>query len=67
MLSVAIKNALADKRLFLTGGFGSFLLESGLNFQAHCLAAAVCGEVGTQDYLKDRFGFNSILIFGINE
>ena len=51
----------------LSGGFGSFLLESGLNCQAHCLDVAVCGEVGTQDYLKDRFGFNSILKFGINE
>jgi transketolase len=51
----------------LSGGFGSFLLESGLNCQAHCLNVAVCGEVGTQDYLKDRFGFNSILRFGINE
>ena len=51
----------------LAGGFGSFLLESGINCRTHCLDVAVCGEVGTQDYLKDRFGFNSILGFGINE
>jgi len=51
----------------LSGGFGSFLLESGINCRAHCLDVAVCGEVGAQDYLNNKFGFNSKSRLGIDE
>ena len=42
----------------LAGGFGSFLLELGLNCQPLYLDSTVCGEVGGQKYLKEIFGLN---------
>ena len=42
----------------LAGGFGSYLLESGLNIQPLYLDHEVCGEVGGQEYLKKNFGMN---------
>ena len=43
----------------LAGGFGSFLLEIGLSCQTHYLDSAVCGEVGGQEYLKEKFGLSA--------
>ena len=43
----------------LAGGFGSYLLEIGLNCQTHHLDSAVCGEVGGQEYLKEKFGLSA--------
>ena len=40
----------------LAGGFGSYLLEIGLNCQTHHLDSAVCGKVGGQEYLKENLG-----------
>ena len=42
----------------LSGGFGSWLLEMGLNCKCIALDSSVCGEVGTQDYLKSKFNLN---------
>jgi len=42
----------------LSGGFGTFLLELGLNCHLHYLDSEVCGEVGGQEYLKEKFGLN---------
>jgi len=43
----------------LAGGFGSFLLEIGIQCQAHYLESSVCGEVGGQEYLKEKFGLSA--------
>ncbi len=40
----------------ISGGFGSFLLESNLECKINCLDKKVCNEVGTQEYLKNMFG-----------
>ena len=40
----------------ISGGFGSFLLESNLECKINCLDTKVCNEVGTQEYLKNMFG-----------
>ena len=45
----------------LSGGFGSFLLESGLNCKINYLDKDVCNEVGTQNYLMNKFGLNKNL------
>jgi len=44
------------------GGFGSFLSESGLRVRSFCLDVAVCGAVGNQTYLRERFGLNTTVI-----
>lgn len=46
----------------LAGGFGSFLLEIGLNNSPIFLDSKVCGEVGAQSYLSDLGGLNSLNI-----
>lgn len=46
----------------LSGGFGSFLLESGLDCKIICIDNQACGEVGDQKYLKDKFGLNSNIL-----
>lgn len=42
----------------LAGGFGSYLLELGLNCKPVYLQSDVCSKVGTQDYLKENYGLN---------
>jgi len=42
----------------LAGGFGSYLLELGLNITTICLNSDVCGEVGQQSFLSNSFGLN---------
>jgi hypothetical protein len=40
----------------LAGGFGSYLLEMGLNVVPIYLKSSVCGEVGQRDFLLERHG-----------
>ena len=49
----------------LSGGFGSWLLELGLNNKPFPLANAVCGMVGIQSYLREEgnLAFNKIASF----
>ena len=46
----------------LSGGFGSFLLELGLNNKPVFLESKVCGEVGQQSSLKRSNGINKAQI-----
>ena len=42
------------KVLILAGGFGSWILEMGVNNEPIALANKVCGIVGSQDYLRNQ-------------
>ena len=46
----------------LSGGFGAYLLELGLNIQPFHLKSDVCGEVGQQSFLKNSNGLNRLSI-----
>jgi len=42
----------------LSGGFGSYLLETGLNTQPVHLESSVCGAVGHQSFLSNNYGLS---------
>ena len=51
----------------LSGGFGSWILENDLLCKPCYLDVGSCGEVGSQDYLKSKFGLNKKNIVKIIE
>ena len=54
------KKIITIEEHLIAGGFGSFLLEIGLNNSPIFLDSKVCGEVGAQSYLSDLGGLNSL-------
>ena len=62
------ENIISLEEHLLSGGFGSFLLESGLNCHPVFLSSDVCGTVGDQNYLKEKFGLSkNVILKKIND
>tara|TARA_B110000858_G_C17754359_1_gene451305 strand:+ start:343 stop:1233 length:891 start_codon:yes stop_codon:yes gene_type:complete len=59
------KKIIVIEEHLLAGGFGSFLRESGISCEIMHLENEVCNEVGSQNYLKKKFGLNINMIFDL--
>jgi transketolase C-terminal domain/subunit len=52
------ENIIVIEEHLISGGLASFIQESGVNIKSLNLDIKVCGEVGNQDFLINKYGLS---------